>query len=83
MRSDTSYYFLYGDDSISSFSVKFLVISIDISILTLLCDICLLQSHFYWSPKVVLGHPYSTVIDMWLLDYVAVELFLGLPLFPG
>ncbi|XP_024357303.1 dual specificity protein kinase YAK1 homolog isoform X2 [Physcomitrium patens] len=42
-----------------------------------------IQSRFYRSPEVVLGHPYSTAIDMWSLGCVAAELFLGLPLFPG
>lgn len=27
--------------------------------------------------------PYNTSIDMWSLGCIAVELFLGLPLFPG
>ena len=27
--------------------------------------------------------PYSTSIDMWSLGCICVELFLGLPLFPG
>jgi len=42
-----------------------------------------IQSRFYRSPEVVLGHAYSTAIDMWSLGCVAAELFLGLPLFPG
>ena len=41
------------------------------------------QSRFYRSPEVVLGHPYSTAVDMWSLGCVAAELFLGLPLFPA
>jgi dual specificity protein kinase YAK1 len=31
----------------------------------------------------MLGLPYSSVIDMWSVGCIAVELFLGLPLFPG
>jgi dual specificity protein kinase YAK1 len=31
----------------------------------------------------MLGLPYSTAIDMWSVGCIAVELFLGLPLFPG
>ncbi|KAI6026322.1 kinase-like protein, partial [Pisolithus microcarpus] len=31
----------------------------------------------------ILGIPYTTSIDMWSLGCIAVELFLGLPLFPG
>ncbi|GBG80240.1 hypothetical protein CBR_g30605 [Chara braunii] len=42
-----------------------------------------IQSRFYRSPEVVLGHPYTTAIDMWSLGCVAAELFLGIPLFPG
>lgn len=41
------------------------------------------QSRFYRSPEVVLGHHYTMAIDMWSLGCVAVELFLGLPLFPA
>ena len=42
-----------------------------------------IQSRFYRSPEVLLGLPYSASIDMWSLGCIAVELFLGLPLFPG
>ena len=42
-----------------------------------------IQSRFYRSPEVLLGLPYSTSIDMWSLGCIIVELFLGLPLFPG
>ena len=42
-----------------------------------------LQSRFYRSPEVLVGHRYTTAIDMWSLGCVAAELFLGLPLFPG
>eukprot|EP00850_Spirogloea_muscicola_P006653 SM000032S12037 [mRNA] locus=s32:132845:140561:+ [translate_table: standard] len=42
-----------------------------------------IQSRFYRSPEVLLGHPYTVAIDMWSLGCVAAELFLGLPLFPG
>lgn len=42
-----------------------------------------IQSRFYRSPEVVLGHAYTTAIDMWSLGCVAAELFLGLPLFPA
>lgn len=42
-----------------------------------------IQSRFYRSPEVLLGLPYSTSIDMWSLGCICVELFLGLPLFPG
>ncbi|KZT42450.1 kinase-like protein [Sistotremastrum suecicum HHB10207 ss-3] len=42
-----------------------------------------IQSRFYRSPEVLLGVSYSAAIDMWSLGCIAVELFLGLPLFPG
>ncbi|KAJ7287843.1 kinase-like domain-containing protein [Mycena rebaudengoi] len=42
-----------------------------------------LQSRFYRSPEVLLGMAYTAAIDMWSLGCIAVELFLGLPLFPG
>jgi serine/threonine protein kinase len=42
-----------------------------------------IQSRFYRSPEVMLGLPYSSAIDMWSVGCIAVELFLGLPLFPG
>ncbi|CCA68333.1 related to YAK1-ser/thr protein kinase [Serendipita indica DSM 11827] len=42
-----------------------------------------IQSRFYRSPEVLLGVPYTSAIDMWSLGCIAVELFLGLPLFPG
>ncbi|KAG9316220.1 kinase-like protein [Chiua virens] len=42
-----------------------------------------IQSRFYRSPEVILGIPYTSSIDMWSLGCIAVELFLGLPLFPG
>ncbi|ELR13981.1 protein kinase domain containing protein [Acanthamoeba castellanii str. Neff] len=42
-----------------------------------------IQSRFYRSPEVLIGHPYTTSIDMWSLGCMAAELFLGIPLFPG
>ncbi|KAL0956418.1 hypothetical protein HGRIS_002566 [Hohenbuehelia grisea] len=42
-----------------------------------------IQSRFYRSPEVLLGMPYTASIDVWSLGCIAVELFLGLPLFPG
>ncbi|KAK7005729.1 Serine/threonine-protein kinase ppk15 [Favolaschia claudopus] len=42
-----------------------------------------IQSRFYRSPEVLLGMGYNAAIDMWSLGCIAVELFLGLPLFPG
>ncbi|KAM5262577.1 dual specificity tyrosine-phosphorylation-regulated kinase 4 [Ctenodactylus gundi] len=42
-----------------------------------------IQSRFYRSPEVILGHPYSMAIDMWSLGCIMVELHTGCPLFPG
>ncbi|KAF5106105.1 hypothetical protein DV453_004222 [Geotrichum candidum] len=42
-----------------------------------------IQSRFYRSPEILLGLPYTTSIDMWSLGCIVVELFLGLPIFPG
>lgn len=42
-----------------------------------------IQSRFYRSPEVLLGMSYTAAIDVWSLGCIAVELFLGLPLFPG
>ncbi|KAI5062383.1 hypothetical protein GOP47_0022922 [Adiantum capillus-veneris] len=42
-----------------------------------------IQSRFYRSPEVVLGHEYTAAIDMWSFGCIAAELFLGLPLFPA
>ncbi|CAO3586316.1 unnamed protein product [Absidia cylindrospora] len=42
-----------------------------------------IQSRFYRSPEVLLGLDYSAAIDMWSLGCIVMELFLGLPIFPG
>ncbi|CAN0457029.1 unnamed protein product, partial [Ectocarpus sp. 8 AP-2014] len=42
-----------------------------------------IQSRFYRSPEVLLGLPYDGAIDIWSLGCISVELFLGLPIFPG
>lgn len=42
-----------------------------------------IQSRFYRSPEVILGHAYSMAIDMWSLGCILAELFSGSPLFPG
>jgi dual specificity protein kinase YAK1 len=42
-----------------------------------------IQSRFYRSPEVLLGLDYSSAIDMWSLGCIVMELFLGLPIFPG
>ncbi|KAK8889518.1 hypothetical protein M9Y10_034267 [Tritrichomonas musculus] len=42
-----------------------------------------IQSRFYRAPEVILAIPHSYPIDIWSLGCVAVEIFVGLPLFPG
>ncbi|KAL0962875.1 hypothetical protein UPYG_G00346630 [Umbra pygmaea] len=42
-----------------------------------------IQSRFYRSPEVILGHSYSMSIDMWSLGLILIELYTGFPLFPG
>lgn len=42
-----------------------------------------IQSRFYRSPEIILGYPYTSMVDMWSLGCIAAELYLGLPLFPG
>ena len=43
-----------------------------------------IQSRFYRSVDVILGiSPFTTSIDMWSLGCIIVELFIGLPVFPG
>lgn len=42
-----------------------------------------IQSRFYRSPEVILGHPYSMAIDMWSFGCILAELYTGYPLFPG
>lgn len=41
------------------------------------------QSRFYRSPEVLLGHRYTSAIDMWSLGCIVAEIFLGYPLLPG
>eukprot|EP00658_Telonema_sp_P-2_P084455 TRINITY_DN9377_c0_g1_i1.p1 TRINITY_DN9377_c0_g1~~TRINITY_DN9377_c0_g1_i1.p1 ORF type:complete len:584 (-),score=95.87 TRINITY_DN9377_c0_g1_i1:162-1913(-) len=40
-----------------------------------------IQSRFYRAPEVVLGLPYTRMIDVWSLGCIAMELLLGLPLY--
>lgn len=42
-----------------------------------------IQSRFYRAPEISLGLPYDHKIDLWSLGCIAVELFLGLPIFPA
>ncbi|XP_062426322.1 dual specificity tyrosine-phosphorylation-regulated kinase 4 [Rhea pennata] len=41
------------------------------------------QSQFYRSPEVIVGHPYAMAVDMWSLGCIMAELYTGYPLFPG
>ncbi|XP_038667296.1 dual specificity tyrosine-phosphorylation-regulated kinase 4 isoform X4 [Scyliorhinus canicula] len=42
-----------------------------------------IQSRFYRSPEVILGHQYGLAIDMWSFGCILAELYTGYPLFPG
>ena len=42
-----------------------------------------IQSRFYRAPEIILGITYSSAIDMWSLGCILVELYTGIPLFPG
>ncbi|OWZ20176.1 CMGC/DYRK/DYRK2 protein kinase [Phytophthora megakarya] len=42
-----------------------------------------IQSRFYRSPEVLLGHAYSGAIDMWSFACILVELHTGHPIFAG
>jgi len=42
-----------------------------------------IQSRFYRSPEVLLGCPYSPMIDMWSIGCILVEMHTGEPLFSG
>ncbi|XP_059510614.1 dual specificity tyrosine-phosphorylation-regulated kinase 4 [Stegostoma tigrinum] len=42
-----------------------------------------IQSRFYRSPEVILGHQYGLPIDMWSFGCILAELYTGYPLFPG
>ena len=42
-----------------------------------------IQSRFYRAPEIILGIPYTTGIDMWSFGCILVELYTGIPIFPG
>ncbi|XP_067915827.1 dual specificity tyrosine-phosphorylation-regulated kinase 4 [Heterodontus francisci] len=42
-----------------------------------------IQSRFYRSPEIILGHQYGLAIDMWSFGCILAELYTGYPLFPG
>ncbi|XP_041059126.1 dual specificity tyrosine-phosphorylation-regulated kinase 4 isoform X2 [Carcharodon carcharias] len=42
-----------------------------------------IQSRFYRSPEVILGHQFGLAIDMWSFGCILAELYTGYPLFPG
>ncbi|KAJ8331073.1 hypothetical protein O5D80_001083 [Batrachochytrium dendrobatidis] len=42
-----------------------------------------IQSRFYRSPEVIMGHSYTHAIDMWSVGCILVELLTGNPIFPG
>lgn len=42
-----------------------------------------IQSRFYRAPEVILGAGYGMPIDMWSFACILIELYNGLPIFPG
>jgi len=42
-----------------------------------------IQSRFYRAPEIILGIPYTTGIDMWSFGCILIELYTGIPIFPG
>lgn len=42
-----------------------------------------IQSRYYRAPEVILGLPFTVAIDMWSFACIMLELYLGIPIFPG
>ena len=42
-----------------------------------------IQSRFYRAPEIIIGIPYTTGIDMWSFGCILIELYTGIPIFPG
>jgi dual specificity tyrosine-phosphorylation-regulated kinase 2/3/4 len=42
-----------------------------------------IQSRFYRAPEIITGIPYTTGIDMWSFGCILIELYTGIPIFPG
>ncbi|KRX05324.1 Protein kinase-like domain [Pseudocohnilembus persalinus] len=42
-----------------------------------------IQSRFYRAPEVILQMQYTSAIDMWSFALIIIELYFGLPIFPG
>ncbi|CAL8269012.1 unnamed protein product [Arctogadus glacialis] len=42
-----------------------------------------IQTMFYRSPEIILGLPFTGMVDMWSLGCVVAELFIGFPIYPG
>lgn len=42
-----------------------------------------IQSRFYRAPEVLFGNVYTSAIDMWSFGCIAMELFIGVPVFAG
>lgn len=42
-----------------------------------------IQSRFYRAPEIIIGIPYTTAIDMWSFGCILIELYTGVPIFPG
>lgn len=42
-----------------------------------------IMSRYYRAPEIMLGHSYDCSVDMWSAACLLLELFIGLPFFPG
>jgi len=42
-----------------------------------------IRSRFYRAPEIMLGIPFTTAIDMWSVGCILIELYIGVPIFPG
>ncbi|CAG2100495.1 unnamed protein product [Medioppia subpectinata] len=48
-----------------------------------MCTVFYAQSRYYRAPEVILGIPYTNMVDMWSFGCIAYEMICGDPLFPG
>jgi len=42
-----------------------------------------IQSRFYRAPEIMLGITFTTAIYLWSLGCILIELYTGIPIFPG
>ncbi|KAI4291330.1 dual specificity protein kinase YAK1 [Pancytospora philotis] len=65
------------------YSEKIKIVDFGSSTTRPLSTVYYVQSRYYRAPEVILGIPYSMVVDVWSLGCIAYELLMGHPLFPG